>query len=230
MDSPTLASWVAAIATLFAGTVALFKESLQSVFFSPKFKVEVRTRSPFCVKNQSTVYSTAPDGKVTVLWTGSFYYARLWVQNVGRRRAEAVELFATKVERIARDGSREPVESFVPSNLRWANTDPVSPEISWPMNPEMGRYCDLGSMANPSCVTLQDIPGAPKGVTTLDLSLQPVPPSNSHRLPPGEYILTFKISAANARPIERQVCLSFSGKWTEDESTMLSRELGVTLL
>jgi hypothetical protein len=229
MNSSTAASWTAAIGTLSAVLVALFKEEIQSLFFKPKFKVEVRTRLPFCVKASSVVYTTTAEGHNQVLWSGSIYYARLWVQNAGNRRAESVEVFITKVERITRDRSYEPIEGFVPSNLRWANTDPIRPEIFHAMNPEMGRYCDLGAIADPACTTLKEIPGVPKGTATFDLVLQTALPSDAHRLPPGDYRLTLKVSAANAQPLELNVNVSISGNWTEDEEMMFTKELGVSI-
>jgi hypothetical protein len=106
MHTSTAANWAAAAGTLFAGLVALFKEELQSLFFRPKFKVEIGTRPPFCVKTGSVVYDRVPGGTFKILWTGSIYYARLWIQ------------FVTKVERATRGRSYEAVDAFVPSNLR----------------------------------------------------------------------------------------------------------------
>ncbi len=120
-------------------------------------------------------------------------------------------------------------DGLVPSNLRWANTDPVRPEIFYGMNPDMGRFCDLGSIADPACVTLQAIRGAPKGVATFDLVLQTALPGDAHRLPPGDYRITLKISAANAKPLEQSVKVSLSGKWTDREEIMFTDELGVSI-
>jgi hypothetical protein len=181
------------------------------------------------VKTGSTVYATTLEGTAMVLWAGSIYYARLWIQNVGNRRAESVEVFVTKLERVTRERSHEPVEAFVPSNLQWANTDPVRPEIFYHMNPDMGRYCDFGSIVDPTCSTLKAVPGAPKGTATFDLCLQNPPPNDAHRLPPGDYRITLKISAANAKPLEKSVSVSLSGNWTEDEDVMLANELGVAM-
>jgi hypothetical protein len=229
MDSSTAANWAAAAGTLFVGLVALFKEEIQSFFFKPKFRVEVRTRPPFCVKTGSMVFGLTPERIQELLWSGSIYYARLWVQNVGNRRAGSVEVFVTKVERITREGSYEPVEGFVPSNLRWANTDPFRPEIFYAMNPDMGRYCDLGAVVDPACNTLKEVAGVPKGTVTFDLVLQTPLPGDAHRLPPGDYRITLKISADNAKPLERSVNVSISGKWTEAEDTMFKKELGVSI-
>jgi len=229
MDLTLLARWAAVGATLLAVFVALFKEQLQSLVWKPGFKVEIATRPPFCVKTQSSVHGMGLDGRMQLLWSGSIYWARLWVQNVGARRAEAVEVFVTKVQRSNRDGSNNPAEGFVPSNLRWANTDPIHPEIFYPMNPGMGRYCDLGSVADPACTTLREIRGTPKGAATFDLVLQTPLPNDAHRLPPEDSRITFKISAANARPVERAVAISISGSWTEDEGAMFGKELGVSI-
>ena len=153
------------------------------------------------------------------------------MQNVGNRRAESVEVFVTKLERLNRDGTSVQLDGFIPSNLRWANTDPEKPEIFYGMNPEMGRFCDFGSIADPACATLQEIRGARKGVdVTFDLVLQTPWPLDAHRLIPGDYRITLKISAANAKPLERIVKVSISGTWTEDEDAMFTKELGVSVL
>jgi len=229
MDLTLLARLAAVGATLLAVVVALLKEQLQSLFWKPEFKVQIETRPPFCIKTQSSVTGTGLDGTTRLLWSGSIYWARLWVENKGTRRAESVEVFVTKVQHLNRDHSSTPVEGFVPSNLRWANTTPSNPEIFYGINPEMGRYCDLGSVADPACTTLREIRGVPRGTATFDLVLQSPPPGDAHRLPPGDYRITFKISAANAKPVERTVELSISGHWTEDEKAMLGRELGVSI-
>jgi hypothetical protein len=229
MDLTLAARWAAVGATLLAVLVALIKEQLQSLFLKPKFSVEVGTRLPFCVKTESTVFGTAIDGSTKILWSGSIYYVRLWIQNVGNQRAEFVEVFVTKVERLNRDNTLVAVEGFVPSNLRWANTDPVRPEIFYGMNPDMGRFCDLGAIADPACTTLREIRGAPKGTATFDLVLQTALPGDAQRLPHGNYLITLKISAANAKPVERSIKVSISGNWTEDEDAMFTRELGVSI-
>jgi hypothetical protein len=222
------ARWAAVVATLLAVFVALFKEQLQSLFWRPKFKVDVGTRIPFCVKTGSIVFGTAMDGSKKILWSGSIYYIRLWVQNVGNRRAESVEVFVTRIERLNRDHTLVPAEGFVPSNLRWANTDPEKPEIFYGMNPDMGRFCDLGAIADPACTTLREIRGVAKGSTTFDLVLHSSLPGDAQRLPPGDYRITLKISAANAKPVQRSVKVSVSGNWTEDEGIMFTREVGIS--
>lgn len=227
MDLTLLAPWAAVGATLLAVFVALFKEQLQSLFWKPKFKVDLESRLPFCVKTRSIVFGTEMDGSKKILWSGAIYYVRLWVQNVGNRRAESVEVFVSKVERRNRNNTSEMVDGFVPSNLRWANTDPERPEIFYGMNPDMGRFCDLGAIADPACSTLREIRGAPRGTATFDLVLHSALPGDAQRLPPGDYRLTLKISAANAQPLEESFRLSISGNWTEEEAIMFTREVGV---
>jgi hypothetical protein len=222
-------TWPSVLVTFLAVFVALFKEQLQSLFFKPKFNVAVGTRPPFAVKTKSIVYGMGLDGNKQLLWSGSIYWARFWVQNVGNRRAESVEVFVTKVERLNQDGAHVAAEGFIPSNLRWANTDPEKPEIFYGMNPGMGRFCDLGEIADPACPTLQVVPGAPRGIATFDVVLQTPLPGDAHRLPPGDHRISFMISAANAMPVEQIVNVSISGKWTEDAEAMFTDELGVSI-
>jgi hypothetical protein len=52
---------------------------------------------------------------------------------------------------------------------------------------------------------------------------------DAQRLPPGDYRITLKISASNAKPVQRTVKASISGNWTEDEKLMFTREVGVSI-
>jgi hypothetical protein len=178
------APWASAAATTLAAIVALFialfKEPIQAFIFRPRFKVAIETRSPYCLKTKGTVgtvyANVVPTGERHVLWQGSFYYARLWVQNTGRTRAEGVEVFVTKVEQKLLDGSYKTHDGFIPANLRWANTNPEVPEIRTSMSREMGRHCDLGAIADPQCTTLNALHNVPKGQATFDLVLEyPLP-------------------------------------------------------
>ena len=230
MDSTLIASWAAVAATLIAVVVALFKEQLQARFVRPRFKMLVGTRAPYSVKIPSNVYASDIDGKRQHLWGGTIYYTRLWVQNDGNRRGESVEVVVTKLERQHLDGTWVPADGFIPSNLRWSNADPTNPESFHGINPGMGRFCDLGAIADPACITLKVISGVPKGTATFDLAVQTAPWDDGHRLPQGDHKVYLKISAANAEPVEHIVKVSITGNWTEDEKNMFERELGVSIL
>jgi hypothetical protein len=213
-----------------AAIVAIFKEPIQAFFFKPGFKVEIETRSPYCVKNTSTVFGmVVPKGERLVLWQGTIFYARLWVQNTGRTRAEGVEVFVTKVEQELLDGSYNAWDGFIPANLRWAHTNPEAPETRISMSPEMGRHCDLGAIANPECKTLKALPGVQKGQATFDLALEYPLPEDAQRLAPGRYRITLKVGAANTKPIERRVIVRIDGTWTEDVEEMFRKHLGVAM-
>jgi hypothetical protein len=228
MDCALVAQLASVTATLMAVLVALFKEQLQSLFFTPKLTVSVGTHAPFSVKTQSVVFEEI-NGKRQALWAGTIYWSRIWVENIGNRRAESVEVFVSNVERLNRDGTHAELDGFIPSNLRWANAEPGTPVVVCGINPRMGRFCDLGSVADPQCTTLQDIKGAPKGTATFDLVLQSPLPRDAHRLAPGDYRITLRISAANAKPFVHLVQVSISGKWTQEAPDMFNDYLGVSV-
>jgi hypothetical protein len=77
----------------------------------------------------SAGFTLVPDGN-WYHWarqTGIISRASLRVQNVGNLTGEYAGDFVTKVGRLNRDGTRDAADGFIPSNLRWADTDPDEP-------------------------------------------------------------------------------------------------------
>jgi hypothetical protein len=143
----TLAQWVGAIATSSAVIVALFKDEVFRYFRRPKLGIRIMPGPPDCLFSPMTV---SVEG--ALVWSGSSYWLRLWIQNAGMFRAEQVQVFASTL--LKRDANREfkPVGDFIPMNLRWSNArDWRNPEIFAPgISRNMGKHCDLCSISDPA--------------------------------------------------------------------------------
>lgn len=83
----SITSVVIAIGTALAVFVALFKEDLVKLWRSPKFNVKLNLFPPDCNKTTIKYGNTPFDG----------YYFRLWIENIGKSRAENVQVFVSKV-------------------------------------------------------------------------------------------------------------------------------------
>jgi hypothetical protein len=218
------ATLLGAIATFIAAGVALFKESILRRFNRPVLVPTLETREPFCVTAFSTVYNRQLDGSPgEIRWQGFIHYVRISVKNVGNRRAEMVEVFLVDAEIVHKDGSRRKIEGFEAGNLKWSG-EPHG--ITHSLNPSMARYCDLGSIADPSCTTLQPYEDIPAGTATIDLSY--AISGDRHRLrSPNKHELTVILSAANTDPVKYKVTVEFDGTWDQSIHVVCRGRLAV---
>lgn len=230
MDIGTLAQWVGATATFLAVLVALFKDEFLRWRRKPGIRVTIALAPPDCHKTTLTyvVQKTA-----VTYGAADCYYLRLWVENVGKTRAERVQVYAARLLRRSADGSFKPVEEFLPMNLRWSHGGPGGPEIfADGISPGMGKHCDLGHIVDPAFRkdVGDDLPilGVSDTVLALDLEIQPN--TLSHLVPPGVYHLTLKTAAANCPPLATTLELTIIGKWFSDESRMFTDGLGIKVV
>jgi hypothetical protein len=232
MEIGTLAQWAAASATLLAVLVALFKDEILRWWRRPALTVSIALQPPDCHKTKLdyTVQRTA-----LTFSSADCYYLRLWVGNVGKTRAERVQVFAAKLFRRSADGTFKQVESFLPMNLRWSHGQQGlrGPEIfADGISPEMGKHCDLGRVIDPAHhENLGEVlPNAIAGQSILALDLEVAPNTKSHLVPPGVYQLHLRVAAANCAPIKRVLELTITGKWFADQTQMFSDGLGVRVI
>jgi hypothetical protein len=131
---------VGAIIGLFASAV---QDWVRALFFSPRFEVTTDNAPP------CSVIMPVTDNNGSFLWNS--LYLRIYVKNVGSAVARNAEVYAQSLQRLSENGSPVPVKPFPPQNLGWANTLAITPEqIYFPIiSPGMGRYCDVGSVADP---------------------------------------------------------------------------------
>lgn len=126
MEIGTTAQWAGACATTAAVFVALFKDQALRWWYRPKLVARTGAERPFCVR---TPNKEKPEGKPG--WEGWRYFIRLSVQNIGRSRAEKVEVFLSRARIQQDDGSLKDLQEVIPMNLRWSYTDYNDPEIYW---------------------------------------------------------------------------------------------------
>lgn len=226
MDYGTVAQWAGATATLLAVLVALFKDEFLRWRRKPELRVSIALASPDCHK-------TTLNYRVTDSYRAAdCYYLRIWVKNVGKTRAEQVQVFAEKLVKRHADGSFKKVESFLPMNLRWAHGQQGKdgPEIfAEGISPEMGKHCDLGHIVDPKHRKNvgYDLPALGDNDTVLALDLEVKPNTMSHLIPPGVYQLELRVAAANCSPVNHNLEITVTGKWFSEQNQMFADGLGI---
>jgi hypothetical protein len=220
MAPSCLAQWVGIAVTFLAVLVALFKESALGLWQKPRLGARCSKDSPWTVRNTISVFSHDPKTNTqNVLWTGDCYYVRIEVQ-----------VYASKLETLALDGTAENRNDFVPLNMKWSNSPPTAPTMVLDgISPQMGAFCDLVSLCDPANPYQDRRPKTPQNVTVGQLQLEVDPANKSHLLSPGRYQLTLRIAAANANPINRILVFEHKGQWYSEDNEMRRNCLVVDL-
>jgi hypothetical protein len=228
----TLAQWVAASATLLAVLVALFKDEIVGWIKKPMLSVSIRLESPDCHK---TTLAYVVQRTTLIQGSAECYYLRIWVENIGRTRAENVQVFASELFRRNADGRYGQVDGFLPMNLRWSHAQhgPRGPEIfADGISPGMGKHCDLGRIVDPAHQQNvgDSLPSVKGGQCLLALDLEVAPNTLSHLIAPGVYQLHLQVAASNCRPVEKVIELNLTGAWFPDQNRMFSDGLGIRMV
>jgi len=223
----SLAQWLAAVGTIGAVIIALFKDSLLLMWRKPRLSATININPPCTVKTPIIVQS---DGVVG--WAGDCYYIRIRIENVGRTRAEKAQVFALRLQKQGADGRFVEVLDFLPLYLKWANSPQGAPVVTIDgISPKMVAFCDFVAVCDPSNPTIVRRPaGVAAGTTIGELQLEVAPFTNSDLLAPGKYRLTIRIGAANATPVERTAEFTHTGVWTNSDPDMRRDSLGVLFL
>ena len=232
MDIGTVAQWAGATATFLAVIVALFKDEILRAWRKPQLMVSIALQPPDCHKTTLT-YIVQKSG--VMYRSPDCYYLRLWVENIGKTRAERVQVFAAKLFRRNADGLFKEVDGFLPMNLRWAHGQQASggPEIfAEGISPEMGKHGNLGHIVDPRFRkdVGEDLPGMAAHETVVALDLEVQPNTLSHLVPPGVYRLQLRVAAANSAPVTRTIELTITGKWFAEQAQMFSDGLGIRMI
>lgn len=228
----TWGQWAAATATFLAVLVALFKDEFLRRCRRPRLTVSIELGPPDCHKTKLN-YEIQ---RVAPTWVSAdCFYFRLWVRNLGKTRAEQVQVFAAKLSRKSADGLFKRVDAFLPMNLKWSHGRPDSdgPEIfAQGISPMMGKHCDLGHVVDPRYRKDlgEDLSDVPAEKTIVALELEFPPGTRSHLIPPGTYRLELHIAAANSTPITKILELTTTGEWFPDEAKMFTDGLGITVI
>jgi hypothetical protein len=228
LEIGTLAQWAGATATFLAVLVALFKDEFLRWRRKPELRVSIALASPDCHK--TTINYTVQKTVITY-GAAECYYLRIWVENIGKTRAERVQVFAAKLLKRYADGSFKEVEDFLPMNLCWAHGQrPSGREIfAEGISPKMGKHCDLGHIVDPRYRkdVGYDLPTLAANDTVLALDLEIKPNTLSHLIPPGVYLLELRVAAANCSPVSHTLEITITGKWFSEQTRMFSDGLGI---
>ncbi|MBI4876124.1 MAG: hypothetical protein HY822_15915 [Acidobacteria bacterium] len=210
--------WWAVVGTLLTLIYAIFHEELWTWWRRPKIKISIQVKHPDCVK------TTLPKQNSSEFYSECYRF-RLRVQNFGETTAEAVEVYAERLQHQLDDGSLEDVERFPPMNLLWAHVRRSTQSIS----PGLCRHCDLGFIVGPNTVAdAIDIHFDHTLRLSLDLEVQPE--HSGFRIAAGSYQLTVVVGATNMRPQRKVINLKFSGEWHTDENEMFSQGIPIEVI
>ncbi|MEW6594463.1 MAG: hypothetical protein AB1413_06275 [Thermodesulfobacteriota bacterium] len=229
MDFGTVAQWAGASATFLAVLVALFKDEFLRWRRKPELRVSIALGSPDC---QKTMLNYVVQKTALTYGVAECYYLRIWVENVGKTRAERVQVFAAKLSKCHADGSFKKVDDFLPMNLLWAHGQQGKggPEIfAEGISPQMGKHCDLGHIVDPKHRkdVGYDLPTVAPDDTVLALDLEVKPNTLSHLIPPGVYRLELRVAAANCLPVSHTLEITNTGKWFSEQTRMFADGLGI---
>jgi hypothetical protein len=212
-------NWLTAIGTIAATVIAalaiaysIFKESIWSWWNRPKLVLSTTPGRPDWAK---TFFSDPGTGKRIA----DCYYFRIRVSNKGRRRAESVELFAKELKE-KRAGRFHVIHTFPSMDLLWSNLR--VPELS--ISPKVEKHCDVGFVLDPmrdgSNVRTQVNVGPGRCLFTFDLQVKPN--DGAHIVGPGHYQLTIVAASANTSSLVRELELTITGDWFDNEAEMFS--------
>jgi hypothetical protein len=224
------ASWVEATATTLAVGVALFGQEIIGLWRHPKLNVILRPGPPDCHKTEISIQKMIGQGVYEERYP--CYYLRLWIENNGSTRAENVQVFAERLEKL--EGHKYVEQKrFLPMNLRWSHSGAIGQGIVFNpgISPEMGAHADLAHIPHPSLeeqVAGRAVPGFKKGHSLLEFDLEVQPYQGGHLHGPGDYRLHLKVAASNCEPIKKVIGLKFSGVWHDSEETMFLESIRLT--
>lgn len=126
----TAAAWTAAIATTLAVVVALFKDSIFEWLRRPKIRADCKPHIPFVVSVPFQRPVEVSSGGTGIVLCDAYWFRAL-ITNAGLMSAHNLEAFAERLERFSNTGEFQPVETFIPSSLKWAGLDDsILPRLS----------------------------------------------------------------------------------------------------
>jgi hypothetical protein len=155
---------------------------------------------------------------------------RVRVENVGKTRAEKVQVSASKLAKKGLDGKFVDIPTILPLNLKWSNSPPDGVvTILDGISSKMSSFCDIVSLSDPANPYQGKPVGTPDIVTVGQLHTEVDLPTDTGLLPPATYKLTVRIAAANFEPIDKELEFTHRGAWTDDDVAMRRDNLVVSL-
>lgn len=198
--------------------IALFGEYLRRLTFKPKLTVSASSHSPHCVRN--TYFSVGGNSVER-----PHYSLRVAIENSGNAEAKNVEVFVKDLQRQKGRANFEPVEDFLGTYLNWSSLETQVLDV---LNPEMPKYCYLARVFWKEKLPesyYSDI-SPPKedylGDRTVLHFAAPPGSGRKQHFGPGNYLLTVRIGAANAKPAEIVLKINITGRWPATQAQEVS--------
>lgn len=213
-----LAAIATAAATFLLAVVAVFQDKIRPWIMSPKFSLSASNQSPHCVLNTHLGDVERPHCSL-----------RIAVENLGGAEGRQVEVLVKNLQRQRGRGNYETVPNFRGTYLAWSGAE--GERVLEVLNPEMPKYCYLGrvfwrnGLPTSWCSGIADPAEDYLGTVTLIDFPAPVGSGQRQRFGPGNYLLTVRIGAANAKPIEKVLKINITGRWTQNVTDVL--EFGI---
>jgi hypothetical protein len=163
----SLAQWFGAIATFSAVVVALFKDLILGCWRGPKLVATCTIETPWTVKTPVIVWQGKNAGGG--VWRGDGYYVRIKVENIGKTRAEKVQVSASKLAKRGLNNKFVDMPTILPLNLKWTG-DGLT--ILDGISSKMSAFCDVVSVCDPANPYQRRPDGTPANVTVAQLQLE----------------------------------------------------------
>jgi len=192
------------IVAFLALMVALFQELIKEKLNKSKIYIEIRLVPPDCHQIDLTNTQTGQ-------FVSKCIYIRIRATNVSKSKmAKNIEIITSNLWKIS-GKKKTVVKSFLPMNLIWAHTHPITITIP----PKSFRLCDLGSFR----------PLNNKNTFfRFNTIVQPNPVSGGkipNVIESGEYELETIVSGENVTPEIVHWQIKFEEDWSDNEDRML---------
>lgn len=231
----SLAQWFAAVGTIAAVIVALFRDPISAWWRKPQLCATCTKEIPWTVRVPISVLVRGPgqasgQGPIQTVWSGDCYFVRVKIENTGRTRAEKVQVSALNLARRGLDGAFVDIPTILPLNMKWSNSPPSGAvTVLDGISRKMSAFCDIISLCDPANPYQARPQSTAQNLTIGQLQFEFEPSDGSHLLAPGTYRLSLRIAAANVEPIDRIVEFTHAGTWTQDDVAMRRDHLVVSL-
>jgi hypothetical protein len=148
---------------------------------------------------------------------------------MGMPVARDAQIYADRLEERDAAGGFQLVSRFLPMNLMWANLGRPFTDIP----PGAKRHCDLGHILDPgqrNNFPGENDPSASSTQTLFSFDVEAKANNLGYLVPPGVYRLTVLVNSTETKPSRHVIEINHTGQWHANETTMLTRGIGVTLV